>query len=106
MNGFSRDSVNLKAEFFRIFSTSEQTAGVATSGSPRFTRRGCRCDAFEAAEDGLADDFAFGLHRAGNGRVIIQRHVCAGDVAIVVDVIRQHQAPEYQVETGRLDIHS
>ena len=60
----------------------------------------------QAAEDGGADDFAFGLHRAGNGRVFIERHVRSGDVVIVVDVVGQHLASEHQVETVRSDIHS
>ncbi len=87
-NGFSRDSVNLKVEF-SVFSR--------PACRPRVWRlrdihdlRDAGIDVMQPAEDGGAGDFAFGSHRAGNGRVFVQGHMRAGDVVIVVDVVGQH----------------
>ena len=44
----------------------------------------------QAAEDGGADDFTFGLYWTRNRRVFVERHVCAGDDVIVLDVFCQH----------------
>lgn len=49
----------------------------------------------QAAEDGLADDFAVGLYRPWNRRVFIQRHVCASDVVIVVEVPSEYGSQVY-----------
>lgn len=40
-------------------------------------------DVMQVVQDGLAPDFAVGLHRSGNDSILVQRHVGAADVLIV-----------------------
>ena len=44
----------------------------------------------QAVENGLAHNFAFGLNRSRSRRILVQRHMRASNVVVVVDVVGQY----------------